>query len=357
MGISTTLTGLLPTYAQVGFLAPFLLVVLRLLQGLALGGEYGGAATYIAEHSPDGRRGYYTSFIQTTATVGLFVALIVVLISRLSLGDAAFRLWGWRIPFILSAVMLALALYIRMRLQESPLFAALKAEGKSSKAPLRDSLGSARNWRMILLALLGATAGQAVVWYTGQFYAQIFLQSIMKVNFVTATILVATALAIGTPFFIFFGSLSDRIGRKKIIMSGCLIAALTYIPIYRAMLANKGNPVVLVLLLALQVLYVTMVYGPIAAFLVEYFRASIRYTSMSLPYHLGNGWFGGFTPLIASAIVAKTGNPTSGLYYPIAVALMTFVIGSLFLPETKDTKIWDEVGGEPAAVQAAAGAD
>jgi len=357
MGIATTLTGLLPTYAQVGFLAPFLLVVLRLLQGLALGGEYGGAATYIAEHAPDGKRGYYTSFIQTTATIGFFVALIVVLISRLSLGDAAFRLWGWRIPFILSAGLLALALYIRMRLQESPLFALLKAEGKSSKAPLRESLGSGKNWGMILTALLGATAGQAVVWYTGQFYAQIFLLSIMKVNFVTATIVVAAALAIGTPFFIFFGSLSDRIGRKKIIMAGCLIAAITYIPIYRAMLANKGNPIVLVLLIALQVIYVTMVYGPIAAFLVGYFRARIRYTSMSLPYHLGNGWFGGFTPLIASAIVAKTGNPLSGLFYPIAVALMTFVIGSLFLPETKDTKIWDEVGGEPPAVQAAMGAD
>jgi MFS family permease len=357
MGIATTLTGLVPTYASIGLLAPVLLVALRLLQGLALGGEYGGAATYIAEHSPDDRRGYYTSWIQTTATVGFFLALVVILVLRLSLGDTAFRAFGWRIPFLLSFFLLMMALYIRLKLQEAPLFARLKDQGKSSKSPLRDSLGSGRNWRLILLALFGATAGQATVWYTGQFYALFFLQTQVfpKTDFVTPTIIVAIALLIGTPFFLFFGRLSDRIGRKKIIMAGCLIAALTYIPIYHAMKANAGNPVVLTLLVALQVFYVTMVYGPIAAFLVEFFPARIRYTSMSLPYHLGNGWFGGLTPFIATAIVARTHNIYAGLSYPIAVALMTFVVGSLFLPETNRRRIWDEVGGQPTNVTEAAG--
>lgn len=348
MGIATTVTGLLPSYQQVGILATVLLVLLRLLQGLALGGEYGGAATYIAEHAPDNKRGYYTSYIQTTATVGFFVSLVVILITRLGLGETAFRAWGWRIPFLLSAVLLALAMYIRLRLQESPLFVRLKDQGKSSKGPLRESLGSGKNWKMILLALLGATAGQATVWYTGQFYAQVFMLSIMKLNFVTVSIIIGTALLIGTPFFLVFGALSDRIGRKPIIMGGCLIAALTYIPIYKAMIANAGNPVMLTLLVTIQVIYVTMVYGPIAAFLVEFFPARIRYTSLSVPYHMGNGWFGGATPLVASSIVASTHNNFAGLYYPIGVALMTFVIGSLFLPETRGTKIWAEVGGELA---------
>ncbi len=349
MGLTTTLIGLVPTYARIGIAAPIILVLLRLCQGLALGGESGGAAIYIAEHSPDNKRGYYTSWIQTTATVGFFVALVVILIFRLSLGDEAFKAWGWRVPFLLSTVLLALALYIRLKLQEAPLFARLKDQGKSSKAPLRESLGSARNWKMIILALLGATAGQATVWYSGQFYALYFLQTNIfpKTDFLTPTIVVAIALVIGTPFFLVFGSLSDRIGRKKIIMAGCLIAAVTYVPIYQAMKASGTNPVLLTILVAIQVIYVTMVHGPIAAFLVEYFPARIRYTSMSVPYHLGNGWFGGLTPLIAASIAASTQNIYAGLSYPIAVALMTFFVGSFFLPETNQTRIWDEVGGHP----------
>jgi MFS family permease len=356
MGLSTAIIGLLPTYASIGLLAPIILVLLRLIQGLALGGEYGGAATYVAEHSPDDRRGYYTSYIQTTATVGLLLSLIVILITRESMSDADFKAFGWRIPFLLSFALLAMSLYIRLRLRESPLFARLKDQGKTSKAPLKESFGSRRNWRLILLALFGATAGQAVVWYTGQFYALFFLQTVLKVDYVTAYLIVAVALVIGTPFFLFFGSLSDRIGRKKIMMAGCLIAAITYVPIYMGMNAFKGNPVVLTALVLIQVIYVTMVYGPIAAFLVELFPAKIRYTSMSLPYHLGNGEFGGFTPLIATSIVAATGNIYAGLSYPIIVALMTFVIGTFFLPETNHVRIWDEVGepGSPLAEPAAA---
>jgi MFS family permease len=348
MGGATTAIGVLPTYDHIGIFAPIILVSLRLLQGLALGGEYGGAATYVAEHSPDHKRGYYTSFIQTTATLGLFLSLGVILATRLGLGDAEFKAWGWRIPFLVSVFLVAMSYYIRMKLKESPLFAGMKAAGKTSRKPLSEVFRSAENRKIMLLALFGATAGQAVVWYTGQFYALFFLQTVLKINFVTANIIVAVALALATPFFIVFGSLSDKIGRKKIMMTGCLIAAITYLPIYRAMhhFAGTGsnpNTVMLTLLIFIQVLYVTMVYGPIAAYLVELFPTRIRYTSMSIPYHFGNGWFGGLTPFIATYIVRVTGNIYAGLSYPIIVALMTFLIGSMKLKETKDVKLWDEL--------------
>ncbi|HJQ41062.1 MAG TPA: MFS transporter [Thermoanaerobaculia bacterium] len=345
MGGSTFVIGLLPSYEAIGIAAPLILVALRLLQGLALGGEYGGAAVYVAEHVPDHRRGFYTSFIQTTATLGLFVSLGVILLVRTQMTEADFKQWGWRIPFLLSILLVAMSLYIRLRLKESPLFTSLKKEGKTSTSPLRDSLGSGRNWKVILLVLFGAAAGQAVVWYTGQFYALFFLQKILNVPFIEANVIVAIALALGTPFFIVFGSLSDRIGRKKIMMAGNLLAALSYYPIYQAMKAASAplQPVVMTLLIFIQVIFVTMVYGPIAAFLVEAFPARIRYTSLSLPYHIGNGWFGGFTPLIAQSLYEATGNTYAGLWYPISIALMTFVIGTLFLKESKDVRIWDEV--------------
>jgi MFS family permease len=345
MGLSTAAIGLLPGYGTLGILAPILLVTLRLLQGLALGGEYGGAAVYVAEHSPDNKRGYYTSFIQITATFGLFLSLIVILVTKRAMSDADFKAWGWRIPFLLSSVLVVVSYYIRARMAESPLFTQLKAEGKTSKAPISDSYGTAARWKVFFTVLLGATAGQAVVWYTGQFYALFFLQTVLKVPVDTAYKIVAIGLLLGTPFFVVFGALSDRIGRKWIIMIGCLLAAVTYVPIYHAMAAN-ANPVnfgALVGLIFIQVFYVTMVYGPIAAFLVESFPARIRYTSLSLPYHFGNGWFGGFTPVIATSIVAATGNIYAGLYYPISVALMTFVVGSVLLHETKDQGIWKEV--------------
>ncbi|HYO78047.1 MAG TPA: MFS transporter [Thermoanaerobaculia bacterium] len=347
MGGATFVIGLLPTYEQIGVAAPLILVVLRLLQGLALGGEYGGAAVYVAEHVPDHRRGFYTSFIQTTATLGLFVSLGVILAVRSTMSKEAFESWGWRVPFLMSILLVLMSLWIRLRLKESPLFTQLKTAGKTSATPLRDSIGrgSGRNWSVILLVLFGAAAGQAVVWYTGQFYALFFLQQVLKVDFVQASIIVAVALALATPFFIVFGALSDRIGRKKVMMAGNLIAAVSYYPIYRAMHAASEplQPVTMTLLVFIQVIFVTMVYGPIAAFLVEAFPAKIRYTSLSLPYHIGNGWFGGFTPFIATWVVTRTGNIYAGLYYPIAVALMTFVIGSIFLKESKDVRIWDEV--------------
>jgi MFS family permease len=345
MGGSTAAIGFLPGYKSIGMAAPIILVLLRLLQGLALGGEYGGAAIYVAEHAPDGKRGYYTSFIQTTATLGLFVSLAVILIVRGVLGEAAFKEWGWRIPFVLSLLMLAISYYVRKKLAESPVFAQLKAAGQTSKAPIRDSFGSVSSWKLFFIVLFGAAAGQAVVWYTGQFYALLFLQTVLKVPLVTAYVCVAVALLAGAPLFVFFGSLSDRIGRKKIMLTGNLLAALLYVPIYHLMktYSSPVNPVMLTLLVFVQVVFVTMVYGPIAAFLVEAFPARIRYTSLSLPYHFGNGWFGGFLPIIATALVAKTGNIYAGLAFPIVVALLTVVVGSIFLRDRHNTGALDMV--------------
>ena len=348
MGGATTAIGLLPTYKSIGLLAPAALVLLRLTQGLALGGEYGGAATYIAEFSPDGRRGFYTSFIQTTATLGLFVSLGVILSVRSSVGEEAFKEWGWRIPFLLSIVLVVFSYIIRMRLQESPLFKEMKAAGKTSKHPLKDAFSSKENWKIMAIALFGATAGQGVVWYTGQFFALYYLQTVLKIHFMTANFIVAVALLLATPFFVVFGALSDKIGRKKIILSGCLIAAVGYIPIYMGMNyfasdPNNPNAVMLSALVFIQVIFVTMVYGPIAAYLVELFPTKIRYTSMSLPYHIGNGVFGGLVPLIGVALIAQTGNTYAGLIYPIAIALMTFVVGSIFTKDTRNIKLWDEL--------------
>jgi len=448
MGASTALVGVLPTYETIGITAPIIFIVLRLLQGLALGGQYGGAATYISEHAPPGRRGLYTSWIQTTATLGFFLSLIVILACRFALGADKFDAWGWRIPFLLSTVLLLISVYIRLQLQESPEFQEIKAAGKLSKAPLSESFGQWANLKVVLLALFGATAGQAVVWYGGQFYALLFLEKTLQVDATSAQLVMAAALLIATPFFVVFGGLSDKIGRKKIIMAGCLLAALTYFPIFKGIthfanpaldaavqtapvtvIANpaecsfqfdpvgkkkylqgcdlakgalsrmgvsysneaaelqgmaqvkigskvidvyglegapdaaaykKGQDAVtatlktalteagypakadmsafnypmVILLCTILVLYVTMVYGPIAAWLVELFPARIRYTSMSLPYHIGNGWFGGFLPVTSFAIVAATGNIYNGLWYPIIVASMTLLIGALFLRET-----------------------
>ncbi len=347
MGLSTFLIGLLPGYATIGLLAPTILLVLRLLQGLALGGEYGGAAVYVAEHVPDNRRGFYTSFIQITATLGLFVSLAVILSIKKLMAPETFSAWGWRLPFILSIFLVAMSLYIRMKMKESPLFAALKSQGKTSLAPLKESFGRWSNLKIVLLVLFGATAGQGIVWYTGQFYALSFLQSVMKIDIVKSSIIVAIAILVGMPFFTVFGALSDKIGRLKIMMAGNLIAALTYIPIYKAMVhygADPKNPnmFMLTLLVFIQVIYVTMVYGPIAAFLIEAFPARIRYTSFSLPYHLGNGWFGGTLPLIAGVLVAQSGNIFAGLYWVIGVAVMTFLVGTFALNESHRTEIWKE---------------
>jgi len=370
MGISTALVGILPTYAQIGILAPIILVLLRLAQGLALGGEYGGAAIYVAEHSPDAQRGQNTSWIQTTATMGLFLALIVIGITRASMSAEEFTNFGWRLPFLLSFILVAMALYIRLRLQETPLFAKLKSEGRSTTSPWRESFGDPVNRRLIILALLGATAGQAVVWYQGQFQALFFLGTVLGVKYTDAYLIVGAALLLGTPFFVVFGRLSDRIGRKPVILGGCLIAAITYYPIYLLMTqfahpqgafdaklgkfavdgtASVAQPelIPLIALVWIQVVYVTMVYGPIAAFLVEYFPARIRYTSLSIPYHIGNGWFGGFLPLIAAALLSATGNIYAGLIYPIVVALITVVVGWTMIRESRHVRIWDEVGGHP----------
>ena len=377
MGLATTLVGFLPTYEQWGLGATIILVLLRLLQGLALGGEYGGAATYVAEHVPDHRRGYYTAYIQTTATLGFFLSMGVIGATRLIVGEEAFKAYGWRIPFLMSFILLGLSLYIRMKMQESPLFAKLKSKGHASTNPLKESFTNPVNLRYVLLALFGATAGQGVIWYTGQFYALTFLQTTLKLHWLPAYAILTIALALGTPLFLVFGHLSDRIGRKKVMLTGCLLAVLTYIPIYMAMrhftpLLAPGqtailwtdlpafNLTMLVGLVFLQVIYVTMVYGPIAAFLVELFPTKIRYTSMSLPYHLGNGWFGGFLPLIATAVAASqatseafgSGAIYAGLIYPIAIALITLVIGGLFIRETKDHKIDTAIHVHPGKQEA-----
>jgi MFS family permease len=359
MGVSTALIGLLPTYQTLGIVATVLLVLLRLLQGLALGGEYGGAATYVAEHVPDEKRGYYTSYIQTTATLGFFLSMGVIGTTRLALGEDAFKTYGWRIPFLLSFLLLAVSLYIRIKMNESPLFTALKKKGQTSKNPLTESFKIPENRRYVLIALFGAAAGQGVVWYTGQFYALTFLQSVLKVDWKTAYIMMSVALALATPLFIVFGRLSDRVGRKKIMLTGCALAALTYVPIYVALRhftnptgapaadPNAINQPMVIALVFLQMVYVCMVYGPIAAFLVELFPTRIRYTSMSIPYHLGNGWFGGFLPLIATSVTTSTwaretfGDNAiyTGLAYPIAVCLVTLVVGGFFVHETRGHRI------------------
>ncbi|HLM69664.1 MAG TPA: MFS transporter, partial [Longimicrobium sp.] len=340
----------------IGVFAPLILLFLRLVQGLALGGEYGGAATYVAEHVPDNRRGFYTAFIQTTATLGLFLSLLVILAVRSMLSTEDWEAWGWRIPFLLSAVLVMVSLFIRLRLKESPLFTRMKAQGKTSTRPVAESFGNSSRWQTMLTVLWGAAAGQAVVWYTGQFYALTWLENVGKVDFVDTRTIIAVALALATPFFIVFGALSDRIGRKKVMMAGNLLAAIFTIPIFQLMwrftpAGGEYNAVALTACVWVLVLFVTIVYGPIAAFLVESFPARVRYTSVSLPYHVGNGYFGGFLPVIATAMVAMaTANPGgfpvaaqyAGLIYPVVVALITFILGMALLRETYRVKIDDE---------------
>ena len=352
MGLCTFAVGLLPTYETLGAAAGIILITLRILQGLALGGEYGGAATYVAEHAEHGKRGLLTSWIQTTATLGLFVSLGVILITRKSIGEDAFKAWGWRVPFLISIVLVAISLWIRFTLRESPMYAKLKQKGGTSKNPLAASFGNPYNLRFVALALFGATMGQGVVWYTGQFYALYYLQNIFKVDLVGSNMIVGAALLVGTPLFLFFGNLSDKIGRKKIMLAGMVLAVVLYYPIYGLMasFAPKAgqlfifpyigyNPVMLSVLVFVQVVFVTMVYGPIAAFLVELFPTKIRYTSMSLPYHIGNGVFGGLVPIIGLSLIKKTGNDFAGLWYPMIVAAICAVVCYLMVPETSQVDI------------------
>ncbi len=348
MELATFLVGCIPSYRTIGIAAPILILLMRALQGLALGGEYGGAATYIAEHAPDGKRGLYTSWIQTTATMGIVLALLVVLICRQSMGDAAFRDWGWRIPFLLSAILVLLSGYIRLRLEESPLYARLKEEGKSSANPVKDTYTSRRNWGLMAIALFGATAPEGVVWYTGQFYALIYMTAVLKLNYVTVYTVLMIALTLGSLFFVFFGWLSDHIGRRNIMTLGFALAVVTYWPVFTWLGTYRHNPVMLTILVFYLVILVTMAYGPIAAFLVELFPARIRYSSMSMPYHIGNGWFGGGVPFIGTAIAQATGIALGALFYPMAVAAVGVVVSLAYIRgPTHKIRIWDEVGGGP----------
>jgi MFS family permease len=329
MGTSTCAIGLLPGYASIGVMAPIILIALRLIQGLALGGEYGGAAVYVAEHAPAERRGYYTSFIYTTATIGLLVSLLVILATRHLTGEEAFAAWGWRVPFLVSSILVVISYYVRLKLEESPMFADLKARGETSKAPVRDAFGDSR-WKLMLVLLFGVVSGHAVTWYTGQFYALFFLQTVLKVPFGAAYTAVTIALVLGTPCFVIFGALSDRIGRKPIIMAAFALAATTLYPVYHLMTrAATGVPNIPALsaLIFYQVVLAAMCTGPLGALLVEAFPTSVRYTGVSFVHHTGTGWFGGFLPLIATALVARTGNPYAGLWYPIGIAAITFVVG------------------------------
>src|ERR1700751_965623 len=349
MGLATFLVGLLPTYATLGLAAPILLLIIRAIQGLALGGEYGGAATYIAEHAPDGKRGLYTSWIQTTATMGIVFALLVVLLCRQSMGDAPFTDWGWRVPFLLSAALVLLSGYIRLKLEESPLFARLKQQGKASTNPAADSfLRGGRNRGLMLVALFGATAPEGVVWYTSQFYALFYLTTVLKVDYVTVYVIMIIALTACAPFFVAFGALSDRMARRNIMTSGFVLAVITFWPVFTWLGTFKNDPVILTILVFYLVILVTMVYGPIAAFLVELFPARIRYTSMSLPYHVCNGVFGGLVPAAGTWIASITGVALSGLFYPMGIATLGVVVSLGFIREpTHRVKIWEEVGGQP----------